>query len=346
MTAQTPQAEDERFLRQAIALAGRARAEGEGPFAALLVRDGLVMHQAMENTVRSSDPTAHAELRLISEHCRTAGRFSLEGYTLYASAEPCPMCAGAIHWARISRVVFSASQEMLQRLSGGRPKPGCVNVLAGYGQAEIVGPLLPEEGLAVFAGYTFAPQAQRAGRRPAARGESATALLIIDVQVGNFDPAAPVWGGDGLLARIGALLARARATQTLAVYVQNCGPAGAVDEPATPGWEIHPAIAPLPGDVLVQKHHPDAFQDTPLQHQLEVRGIGRLVVAGMQTEYCVDTTCRRAYSLGYEVTLVQDAHSTWDSPLLSAAQIIAHHNSVLGGWFARLEKAGEISFAT
>jgi hypothetical protein len=95
---------------------------------------------------------------------------------------------------------------------------------------------------------------------------------------------------------------------------------------------------------VIQKHHPDAFQDTNLQPELESRGIERLVIAGIQTEYCVDTTCRRAYSLGYDVTLVKDAHSTWDTDCLTAPQIIAHHNNVLGGWFVELKEASEIEF--
>ena len=69
------------------------------------------------------------------------------------------MCAGAIHWARISRVVFSVSQAMLQRISGGRLKPPAEPIInCGHGKAEVVGPLLPEEGLAVFEGYAFAPK--------------------------------------------------------------------------------------------------------------------------------------------------------------------------------------------
>ena len=71
-------------------------------------------------------------------------------------------------------------------------------------------------------------------------------------------------------------------------------------------------------------------------------GVKNLIITGMQTEYCVDTTCRRAYSLGYRVTLVKDAHSTWGTDLLTAPQIIAHHNEVLGGWFAKLKEADEI----
>lgn len=173
---------------------------------------------------------------------------------------------------------------------------------------------------------------------------SDTALLVIDVQVGNFEDSAPVFGGSDLLARIGHLIARARAAGVPVVYVQHRGPAGAVDEPGTPGWEIHSAITPVEDDIVVQKRHPDAFQDTDLHSKLEARGIRKLIITGIQTEYCVDTTCRRAYSLGYDVVLVKDTHSTWDTELLSAEQIIAHHNAVLGGWFAELKEASVIAF--
>ena len=171
-----------------------------------------------------------------------------------------------------------------------------------------------------------------------------TALLVIDMQVGNFEESAPVYGGGDLLSRISSLIARARAAGVPVVYVQHCGPDGATDQPGTPGWEIHPAISPVEGDLVVQKRHPDAFQDTNLRHELESRGIERLIIAGIQTEYCVDTTCRRAYSLGYQATLVKDAHSTWDADRLTAPQIIAHHNEVLGGWFATSKEAREIDF--
>ncbi|MFX1411085.1 MAG: cysteine hydrolase family protein [Promethearchaeota archaeon] len=173
-----------------------------------------------------------------------------------------------------------------------------------------------------------------------------TALLVIDVQRCNFEGSPPVHSGSELLSKIGTLVARARAVGAPIIYVQHCGPEGAIDQPGTPGWAIHPAIAPRAGDAVVQKRHPDAFQDTSLQRELESRGIGRLIITGIQTEYCVDTTCRRAYSLKYDVVLVKDAHSTWDTDLLTAPQIIAHHNAVLGGWFAKLKGASEIEFDT
>jgi nicotinamidase-related amidase len=174
--------------------------------------------------------------------------------------------------------------------------------------------------------------------------DNKTALLVIDVQVGNFEENSPVYNGDELLSTIVGLIHQARAGAIPVLYIQHCGPEGAIDQPDTPGWEIHPAIAPIKGEVVVQKRNPDAFQDTSLQRELQSMGIKKLIIAGLQTEYCVDTTCRRAYSLGYDVILVKDAHSTWDTDLLPASQIIAHHNDVLGGWFAKLKEADEIEF--
>jgi nicotinamidase-related amidase len=173
-----------------------------------------------------------------------------------------------------------------------------------------------------------------------------TALVVIDVQLGMFDESAPVYQGNDLLARIGALIGRARAAGVPIFYIQHDG----TEEndplrPDKPGWAIHPAIQPAAEDTVIRKRHPDAFQETGLPAALEQAGITHLVLAGIQTEFCVDTTCRRAYSLGYRVTLVQDAHSTWNNAHLQAAQIIAHHNLTLGGWFAALKTADEIEFA-
>jgi len=175
----------------------------------------------------------------------------------------------------------------------------------------------------------------------------ATALLVIDVQMGMFDGRriSPVPGGELLLERIGRLIARARSAKVPVIYVQHCGDHGHPLEPGTPGWKIHHAIAPGPGDMVVQKATPDSFHETDLQDKLEALGVKKLVVAGLQTEYCIDTTCRRAFSLGYDVTLAGDGHGTWSTKLLNADQIISHHNSVLGNWFVTLRSADEIEFA-
>jgi nicotinamidase-related amidase len=173
---------------------------------------------------------------------------------------------------------------------------------------------------------------------------SNTALLIIDMQVGNFSEPDPIHNGDRLIAKVESLIAKAHSAKTPVVYVQNNGGSGDPDEYGTRGWEIHPSIAPVKGDIMVQKQTPDAFHKTNLRDELESRGIRKLVIAGLQTEYCIDTTCRRAFSFGYDVILVKDAHNTWHSSLLTAQQIIEHHNQVLGGLFVTLKSEVEIRF--
>lgn len=102
--------DDDRFLRRAIGLAEASARGGGGPFGALVVEDGRVLAEAANAVTRSGDPTAHAEVEAIRAAARARGGHSLEGCTLYSSCEPCPMCFGAIHWARIERVVFAADR--------------------------------------------------------------------------------------------------------------------------------------------------------------------------------------------------------------------------------------------
>ena len=173
---------------------------------------------------------------------------------------------------------------------------------------------------------------------------SKAALLIIDVQNCMFNPVEPVYNSTALLGNLQSLIDRARASNTPVIYVQHNGPAGAPHAPGEPGWALHPAIAPRPDETIVQKTTPDSFYQTTLQEELSRRGIQQLVMAGIQTDYCVDTTCRRAASEGYNVTLVSDAHSTWGDSGLRAEQIIAHHNQVLGNWFAKLATTESVQF--
>jgi nicotinamidase-related amidase len=171
-----------------------------------------------------------------------------------------------------------------------------------------------------------------------------TALLIIDMQWGNFQDPDPVYESEKLLSKVKSLIDKARDKGVPIFYIQNKGSKGDPDEVGTSGWEIHPAILPKEGDIVIEKETPDAFHKTTLHRKLKSKEIEKLIISGLQTEYCIDTTCRRAYSLGYNVVLVKDAHSTWDSSNLTAEQIIKHHNLVLGGWFATVKNENEIEF--
>jgi nicotinamidase-related amidase len=139
------------------------------------------------------------------------------------------------------------------------------------------------------------------------------------------------------------------AAPTPVIHIQHDGPEGHPLETHTKGWEIHPSLKPVEGEPVLRKEESDSFFKTALQQELQKRGITHLVVTGEMTEYCVDTTCRRATSLGYDVTLVSDAHLTRDNEVLPAAKIIAHHNSVLdsfgaGGHVIKVRPTNQIAF--
>jgi guanine deaminase len=102
---------DRQFLRQAIELAIENVRRDGGPFGAVVVRDGVVIAAGSNQVTRSNDPTAHAEVVAIREACRVLGSFQLTGCEVYSSCEPCPMCLGALYWARPDRIYFAATHK-------------------------------------------------------------------------------------------------------------------------------------------------------------------------------------------------------------------------------------------
>lgn len=171
-----------------------------------------------------------------------------------------------------------------------------------------------------------------------------TALVVVDMQRAIFDGPSASHDHDLVLTRIHALIAAARAAGAPVVFVQHCSPPGTPCEKGAPGWELVESLTPDAGDLLVQKSRPSIFQGTGLQEQLHSAGVSRLVIAGMKTEYCIDTSCRAASDLGFRVVLAADAHTTVDSPVFPASAIVAHHNLTLGGPFAQVVASEQIIF--
>lgn len=102
----------DRFMRKAIALAVENVEQGRGgPFAALVVRDGSLVAAGTNQVTTAHDPTAHAEVSAIRAACAALDDFQLTGCTLYTTCEPCPMCFGAIYWARLDRVFYASTQD-------------------------------------------------------------------------------------------------------------------------------------------------------------------------------------------------------------------------------------------
>jgi nicotinamidase-related amidase len=172
------------------------------------------------------------------------------------------------------------------------------------------------------------------------------ALLIIDVQQGMFAfPDYPPHDGEAVVARVAELIRQARASGTRVIFVQHAGEPGQALEPGKPGFAIHPQLAPAPGEPVIVKHQCSAFLNTDLDAQLKTMGVDHLVICGMQTEFCVDSAVRGAVERGYRVTLVKDGHTTGDTRVLKAAEIIRHHNATLGSGFAKVTPAAEVGFA-
>jgi nicotinamidase-related amidase len=172
----------------------------------------------------------------------------------------------------------------------------------------------------------------------------ATALMLVDIQQGMFALPSPLHRGEEIVQRIADLLGRARAEGTPVVHIQHDGGPGHVLAKGSAGWPHHPLVAPREGEMVVEKRHSSAFHGTNLHRRLSLAGIDRLVVAGMQTEMCVDSACRGAAALDYRVVLVADGHTTFDTPVVGADLIIAHHNHLLGSGFVELVDARQVRF--
>lgn len=158
---------------------------------------------------------------------------------------------------------------------------------------------------------------------------SNTALLVIDAQVGIIDGPSigPVYKKEQVLDVMKSVIEKARELKVPVIYIQDLD----VGSENPEEHHIHPYIFPLPDDLIVKKTATNAFYQTELQDRLQELEVEHLVVIGVKTEYCVDTTSRGATVLGYDVTLVADGHSTTDNKVITAEQIIAHHNRNLHG---------------
>jgi tRNA(Arg) A34 adenosine deaminase TadA len=150
---------DEEFLRRSFEVARRAQDHGNHPFGAILVDgDGNVLIEAENGYMPSHDGTAHAERLLATQACTSYGADILKASTLYSSAEPCAMCAGAMYWAGIGRLVYGLSEHRLRAITGDHPENPTLNLPCrqvfetGQRSVEVVGPLLEDEAAVLHDG--------------------------------------------------------------------------------------------------------------------------------------------------------------------------------------------------
>lgn len=177
-----------------------------------------------------------------------------------------------------------------------------------------------------------------------AKQDGRTALMLIDIQNAIINAPEGLYQGEAIIGRCADLLKRARAAGVPVLHVQHHEGPGSEMERLTPAWEHHASVTPKDGEPVFEKTVPSAFIDGSLDRHLRDAGIATLIIAGLQTDYCIDTNCRVANNLGYDVILISDAHSTFDGPDVTASQIISHHNRVLSSSMVTLQKAAEVVF--
>ena len=155
-----PPLDDVPFLRRSFEVARRAQANGNHPFGAILVGpDGRVLLERENGYLPERDMTGHAERVLATDACKAFPPELLARCTLYTSAEPCAMCAGAMYWAGIGRVVYGLSEKRLKAITGDHPENPTLDLpcrtvfAAGQRPTEVVGPLLEDEGAALHEAF-------------------------------------------------------------------------------------------------------------------------------------------------------------------------------------------------
>jgi nicotinamidase-related amidase len=158
------------------------------------------------------------------------------------------------------------------------------------------------------------------------------ALLVIDAQqelIEGNENEKSVWNKEALVETINLVIESAKKADAIVVFVRDKDVANGEGD----GFQVHRGInVPLASEIF-DKKATNSFYGTPLLGYLQDRGIEHLVIMGCQTEYCIDSAVRTATISGFDVTLVEDGHSTTGSSILNAEQMIAHHNSILHGHY-------------
>lgn len=155
-----------------------------------------------------------------------------------------------------------------------------------------------------------------------------SALLIIDVQQGLCEGPQAAFESAAVITRINAVSARARTASLPVIFIQHESGPGYL-EFGSRAWQLAQGLHAAPGDLRIRKTTPDSFLRTTLQQTLESLAVRELIICGMHSEFCVDTTTRRALALGYPVRLMEDGHTTVGNAHLAPQQVIAHHNTTL-----------------
>ena len=176
------------------------------------------------------------------------------------------------------------------------------------------------------------------------------ALVIVDIQKDYLPGGAhPLEGPEEAARAAGRLLSSFRAGGEPVIHVRHVWDEedATFMRPGTEGVDIHPAVAPLDGELVITKEHPNSFRETALEQELRARGVDELVVCGMMTSMCVDATVRAAVDLGFEATVAHDACATceleFDGRTVPAAAVHSAFLAALADGYAEVVATDEIA---
>ena len=166
-------------------------------------------------------------------------------------------------------------------------------------------------------------------------------LIIIDVQTELIE--AEPYNKCRFLDNITKLAATARHANLPVIYVRHNGEEGDMLVPGTPGWEIYSDIAPKSDELVFDKHYNSAFKDTGLKDYLDKNSFNNVILCGMQTEYCVDTTCKVAFELGFNITIPHNGTTTFDNDIMDGHDVVDFYEQMIWQYnFAKVISVDQI----
>lgn len=162
-----------------------------------------------------------------------------------------------------------------------------------------------------------------------------TALLVVDVQTALVEE--QPFNIEEVLANIGSILSFSHTHDIEVIYVRHDGGTGDELEYNSRGWELYGSIAPAANERVFDKRYSSAFRDTGLKNYLDSKEIKNIVLVGMQTEYCIDTTCKVAFEYGYKVFIPEGTTTTFDNKVLSGKELNDYYSKTIwNGRFAEV----------
>jgi len=162
------------------------------------------------------------------------------------------------------------------------------------------------------------------------------ALLVVDFQ--NALVLAKPFAVEEVINNIKRLIKTCRETNVEVIYIQHNDKIGSELEPGSEGWKIYGEISPNTNEEIINKNYNSAFKETDLKKYLESKDINQLIITGMQTEYCFDTTCKVAFEYGFKVIIPEKTNTTFNNGKILAKDLYEHYNfNIFNGRFGIVE---------